>query len=152
MLKNMFYHKKNILIGILVLGVAGYLNVFQKETQAQETLITPDVSVVAENDQQGQEILSLLADLKRIRLDGSIFSDPLFQSLQDFSVELNPEPKGRQNPFAPLGRDFIFSDDVGNFSTNTPRNIPFSSSLDEKNRVGKNTKNSSTMVNISVGI
>jgi hypothetical protein len=51
----------------------------------------------------GRELLQLGATLRAIELDDSIFSDPAFQSLEDFGQELTPEPVGRQNPFAPLG-------------------------------------------------
>lgn len=50
-----------------------------------------------------QDLIALLFELRAIRLDDAIFSDPLFHSLQDFGQELVAEPIGRQNPFAPLG-------------------------------------------------
>ncbi len=50
-----------------------------------------------------QEFLSILDDLNAIRLDASILNDPNFQALRDFSVTLVPEPRGRENPFAPFG-------------------------------------------------
>ncbi|MEK7063729.1 MAG: hypothetical protein AAB955_03510 [Patescibacteria group bacterium] len=50
-----------------------------------------------------QELIALLFELRAIQLDPAIFADPIFQSLSDFSLELVPEPTGRQNPFAPLG-------------------------------------------------
>lgn len=54
-----------------------------------------------------RELLGLLLEIKTVELSGSIFSDPVFQSLQDFSQELIPLPIGRNNPFAPFG--------IGNF-------------------------------------
>jgi len=50
-----------------------------------------------------QDLITLLLTLKNIKLDGTIFSDPVFQSLQDFGKDLVQEPVGRTNPFAPLG-------------------------------------------------
>jgi hypothetical protein len=49
------------------------------------------------------ELIALLLQLKSLTLDDSIFSNDAFQSLQDFSQALVPEPVGRNNPFAPLG-------------------------------------------------
>lgn len=55
--------------------------------------------------EEGRAILALLNDLKNIRLDESFFADTIFVSLIDWSVSLEPEPKGRPNPFAPIGVD-----------------------------------------------
>jgi hypothetical protein len=49
------------------------------------------------------DLLSLLLELRSITLSGAIFSDAAFQTLQDFTVNLVPEPVGRRNPFAPIG-------------------------------------------------
>jgi hypothetical protein len=128
--KNMFNNKKTIIAGILVFAAAISSHVFQNETQAQEPLVVPDTasSLGGEGtNQAGREILALLADMKSVRLDESIFSDPMFQSLQDISVELIAEPKGRPNPFAPIGKDAVLADDFSGFATGSPRNIPFNS-------------------------
>lgn len=50
----------------------------------------------------GRELLATLLELKEINLDSSIFEDPVFRSLEDFSQELVPQPTGRRNPFAPI--------------------------------------------------
>jgi len=49
-----------------------------------------------------QEILTTLSSLNTIRLDNTIFSDPVFTSLTDYGVTIPPENIGRRNPFAPL--------------------------------------------------
>jgi hypothetical protein len=49
-----------------------------------------------------QDLVALLFQLRGIRLDNSVFADPVFKSLQDFGKDLVQEPVGRQNPFAPL--------------------------------------------------
>lgn len=56
------------------------------------------------SNQMGQELLITLAGLNTIRLDGSIFTDPVFASLTDFGVIIPPEPAGRRNPFLPVGK------------------------------------------------
>lgn len=53
----------------------------------------------------GREFARILVNLEGLRLNDDIFSDPLFRSLIDFSVDLEPQEKGRDNPFAPLGVD-----------------------------------------------
>lgn len=52
-----------------------------------------------------QEILATLGNLRTIKLDNSIFSDPLFISLSDFGVNIPPAAAGRRNPFAPVGQN-----------------------------------------------
>lgn len=54
--------------------------------------------------QADKEFLHLLNQLEAIKLDKSIFSDPVFRSLVDFRREPAPQPVGRANPFAPLSR------------------------------------------------
>lgn len=51
---------------------------------------------------QSSELLNALGNLQNINFDGTIFADPVFLSLTDFSIQLTPQPKGRPNPFAPL--------------------------------------------------
>lgn len=54
----------------------------------------------------GQDFLSLLLNVKNIKLDNSIFSDPAFINLHDSSITLTPDAViGRPNPFAQLGSD-----------------------------------------------
>jgi hypothetical protein len=53
----------------------------------------------------GQEILAMLQDLQNIELDGALFSAQAFQSLEDPSVEVENQPQGRPDPFAPIGED-----------------------------------------------
>jgi hypothetical protein len=123
----MFNNKRIIIWAVIAFAVFIYANVSQKETQAQESLLVPDTaSSGGGGNVKGREILALLADMKKIKLDESIFSDPAFQSLQDLSIELVPEPKGRPNPFAPLGRDALINDGDGT-ATTSPREISFSS-------------------------
>ncbi len=62
--------------------------------------VSPAFSVDAA---MGQDLLAALALLKTIRLDTSMFTDPLFKSLSDWGKEIPSQPVGRRNPFAPLG-------------------------------------------------
>ncbi|MDD5050405.1 MAG: hypothetical protein PHV93_01525 [Candidatus Pacebacteria bacterium] len=51
----------------------------------------------------GQKTIALLQELQKVNIDNSIFSTTAFQSLQDFGVEIQAEPVGRPDPFAPVG-------------------------------------------------
>ncbi len=56
----------------------------------------------------GNEFVTLLLNIRSIKLDSSIFSDKSFRSLQDFSRPIPPDTNpGRPNPFAPLGVDSV---------------------------------------------
>lgn len=93
--------KKNLplVLGILVviLGLVVYLNFFAGGTEALLSSSADTTSPVS------QELLVTLQNLHTIKLDNSIFSDPLFQSLTSFGVTLPPENVGRRNPFLPVG-------------------------------------------------
>lgn len=148
-------NKKTIIAGIFLFTAFLVARDFQNETQAQEPLVVPDTAPAAEeNNQKGREILALLADLKSVRLDDSIFSDPAFQSLQDTSVELTAEPKGRPNPFAPLGKDVVLNEDFSAFATSSPRNISFNSTATStpKKGINKNTATAPGVIKIPIGI
>lgn len=70
------------------------------------TEIEPLISVLdgegASQQIIGKELideLQRLKDLNRINVD--FFDNPDFQSLEDISVEVSPQPLGRTNPFIP---------------------------------------------------
>lgn len=98
---------KNSIIfgGIAIVLVLIYLFVFKKDPNdgvlIQNTVVpnvVGDVSTSLDKD-----FLPLLLNVKNIKLDNSIFSDPAFNSLVDSSIVLIPDgDEGRPNPFAPL--------------------------------------------------
>src|ERR1700733_13715241 len=58
-------------------------------SSTQDSLIDPQSS-------------ALLAKIESIQLDESVFANPAFQSLQDYTVPLGTESAGKSNPFAPF--------------------------------------------------
>jgi hypothetical protein len=101
------------MLGAVALGVSctafviGSNSFAQEGTLAVEPLLPSDVS----ND--GAKILAILDEMKSITLDASIFANPMFLNLSDFTVELTPEPISRPNPFAPIGKDVTIVLDSG---------------------------------------
>ena len=97
--------KKNkfLFIGVAIL-VAGFVWYGMSERQP-EGLLTSESGVGGTTAQTAaeRELLNTLLELRAIRLDGEIFSDPGFAALRDFSTDIVSEPIGRRNPFAPLG-------------------------------------------------
>ncbi len=63
------------------------------------------LSEVSSSESASQDILTLVANLNSISIDPSLFSSPLFVSLQDTSAVISPEAQGRPNPFSPIGVD-----------------------------------------------
>lgn len=74
-------------------------------SNADGTPVTQGGSAVVPGsvDADTKNILSILLALRSVKLDSSIFSNPAYISLKDFSTEIVPEPIGRPDPFAPLG-------------------------------------------------
>jgi len=98
---------KILIIAFIVIVVAVILMSILKGSESQPLIASENIS--ASNGVQDREILGLLLNLKSIKLDIVLFSDRLFQSLEDFGVDLPDEPRQRNNPFAPIGSDEIIN-------------------------------------------
>lgn len=74
------------------------------------TTLTGDVPLeegVSVVSPEGEEILILADKLETVEINTELFTSPLFTSLVDISVPITEEPKGRPNPFAPIGNDSV---------------------------------------------
>ncbi len=95
-----------IVVFLVVFAVVGYLFLNREKTpeSSLKSEATPAASTPQSEalNQANKQFLDNLSNLKAVTLDDSIFSDPAFVSLTDFGLKLVPEPKGRDNPFAPL--------------------------------------------------
>jgi hypothetical protein len=101
-----------IFISIGAIIILGYVFFFKGNNPATPNLTTSASSgttatpSVAAGDSAGGEFLTLLLNVKNIKLNDAIFTDPAFTSLKDSSIVLNPDgTEGRPNPFAPIGAD-----------------------------------------------
>lgn len=96
---------KNIVIGIVVVLVLFIGYSFVKPDASDPTTPTVSSSVAAPTGDltASRDIIALLVDLRAIKIQPDFFSDPALRSLEDFSVPLVDEPRGRANPFAPIG-------------------------------------------------
>lgn len=93
---------KNLIIaGVVLVGfiIAGYFYTTRDRVDDADLLV--GIPISAEKAIDG-DLLSTLRELKRLRLDESIFSDQSFVSLTDQSRPLPVQTSGRINPFAPL--------------------------------------------------
>jgi len=106
--------RHKVMFGFLVLSFVflGFAVFYGQNTRAQDAT-APQTTTVSDTttaplgtdavSQIGTQVIALLGEMGNIKLDGSLFSDPNFQSLQDYSIEIPPELKGRPNPFDPIG-------------------------------------------------
>lgn len=96
-----------VILGLLVGGVYYYMT--HRNLPALSTQSTTTGGVVAMPGAAGdinKEFLSLLLNIRSIKLDGSVFQNRGFTSLSDTSIILAaPDNIGRRNPFAPIGSD-----------------------------------------------
>jgi hypothetical protein len=101
---------KNIIIfGSIFAIIAAVYVIFFRSAPAPSLVGTSGAPVTSApvSSQASQEFLALLLNIRSIKLDDSIFSNPAFGVLQDYTIILVPEGnEGRQNPFAPIGVDF----------------------------------------------
>lgn len=99
-------YKKIIYIAVLIfIGLVVYNYFFKPEINVDP--VTSDVASPTGKLAVDKEILTLLGDLHSLVLDNSIFSSSAFKSLEDFSLPVEDEPKGRSNPFAPIGVNVV---------------------------------------------
>ena len=77
------------------------------------TTILPDIGGSSTSSQVvaplvAKDFLALLLNVKNIKLDDAILSDPAFLTLRDSSIVLIPDGnEGRPNPFAKFGNDAV---------------------------------------------
>ena len=94
---------KKLVIGIIVVILVvllGYFYFSGGSTPAQSNLLqqqnTPEAEII------GMRILNLLNQIRSLKIDKTIFQDPSYQTLVDYSVPIPAVGVGRPNPFAPL--------------------------------------------------
>ena len=104
--------KKGIVILLGVGAVAiGYKLFFSSPSAPKENLtssapVTNTTAPTITDTAVGRELLSTLLNLRTIKLNDQIFTNPSFTSLRDFTITLSGNtPEGRPNPFAPIGTD-----------------------------------------------
>ncbi len=103
MINTLLNHKLiTIIVGLVIAGAIGYGMTSSGSTSS--SLLTSET--VNEKGPDGDLVSTLLA-LRAVKLDATLFTDPAFAGLKDFSTEIVPEPIGRPNPFAALGASVV---------------------------------------------
>ncbi len=85
----------SIIIGVVILLVAGYMLFFQQP--ASSAVTATEASSEAE-----VTFVNLAAQLEPLGFDTSILANPRFLELVDIHTIVLPEVSGRKDPFAPL--------------------------------------------------
>lgn len=99
---------------LVALGTTGFgITYLQQNTAAVATgldrQVSRDIDGNTTTSGNSDPLLRTLQNLNNITLDPGIFSRSDFLSLVDFSLQLVEQPRGRNNPFAPLTPGETFS-------------------------------------------
>lgn len=96
-------NKKQIFLAFfLLIAVVGALIYWTSTRSPQSDGMVIDPAAIGTSFVEGEEVLQMLEILQSTKLDLSLFGDSVFQGLVDYSVDLIPEPVGRENPFLPF--------------------------------------------------
>ncbi len=108
---------RNIIIFVGLAAVFSSVYILFIKSPEDANLVSNSIDTIAntvatmpsgEQNVLAQNFLSLLLNIKNIKLDDSIFSEKAFQSLHDSSIVLIPDASsGRPNPFAQFGSDTV---------------------------------------------
>jgi hypothetical protein len=111
-------YKNIIIVGIIIaLGLIAY-SLLRPDPTAESLLATTERADSAQV--LGDEITSAINQINALKLNRSVFDDPIVKNLIDHSKPIIPEPVGRKNPFAPIGA--VGEASVINSSTSTLQN------------------------------
>lgn len=92
--------QNKLVFAVIALLIAGGTWYGLSASTPSSDLVSTPISTASSPDEQG--LIATLLTLRAVKLDGTIFTDPAFMSLKDFSTDIVAEPIGRENPFAPL--------------------------------------------------
>ena len=86
-----------VIVGLLALAALGYYLFVLERGSTINSGLSADVQ---QSEIEAQEFLRRLEDVESIEISTAVFSDSRFQSLTDFSSEVDRVPVGRDNPFS----------------------------------------------------
>ncbi len=97
-------YKKLIITIIVIVGLFLAYSIFFGGNLEREGLLRSSVSTTSQTstDILGEEIIRAINQISSLKLDDSVFDNPVFRRLVDRSERIEPEDPGRDNPFAPI--------------------------------------------------
>jgi hypothetical protein len=86
---------------VIVIAAIGYFYFYgsSSSTTASSGLVQTSSG---DSSDVGSQVLTLLNQINSLNIDTSLFTDPGYQTLRDYSVAIPSVNVGRPNPFAPL--------------------------------------------------
>ena len=87
-----------LILALIVIAAIGY-TLMQKDNAEEAVTVTDDGALASEAN-----FATLASELDSIRFDTTVLNDPRFIGLSNIHTAITPEPQGRPDPFAPLGR------------------------------------------------
>jgi len=92
--------KTYIIVGVIL--VAAVIAYFYWQGTGSSSGTAALGQVNADEQSAGVKVFSLLSEINSLRIDSSLFDDPGYRTLRDFTVAVPALPVGRSNPFAPV--------------------------------------------------
>lgn len=97
-----------LLFGLIIVLVAGGVWYGLSSGGTPATLTTQTLGTGSPTSETAdQQLVGSLLALRAVTLNGTIFSDAAFMSLQDFGTTIVPEPVGRPNPFEAIATSSV---------------------------------------------
>lgn len=91
-----------IFIAILLIGVLMYFYTLGGANDSSISSLEGQGMIGNEDSQIiGARVLSILNQINSIKIDKTIFDNPIYSILLDHSVEIPPQNVGKVNPFKP---------------------------------------------------
>lgn len=103
---------KKIIIAVVLVALVAFAIYFFAFRSSDTEITFDEFGNPVQAQVVGQDLLDLLSELQSVSLNAAIFNSQLFRNLNDFGIELRDEPRGRTDPFEPIG---------GSVSTQTSR-------------------------------
>ena len=94
--------KSTIISIVLIVAVALVAYFYYESTITVSNSGLESTSGTSDAQAAGMRVLNLLSQIRSLKIDTSVFKDPAYLSLRDYSVAIPQENVGRPNPFAPL--------------------------------------------------
>jgi hypothetical protein len=109
-MKNFFSSKSTIVVIVIVVILAAIYFYYNGSSAPSSSTGL----VASQSDQTiGTAELSLLGQVESLKVDPSLFQDPAYTGLQDYTRDVPSEPVGRPNPFEPYPGEVLAAPAAG---------------------------------------
>lgn len=95
---------------IAIVGISLLIYFYYKGTPNDSSTSSIETTGTAESYDAkiaSERVISLLNEIKSLKIDPSIFNSAVYKSLVDYSITVPEQFVGRVNPFEPIGGNII---------------------------------------------